>query len=146
MDRLTERFSNGQVAALGCGNNCKYDFKYCKTYNENCPTMTQIYEKLARYEDMEEYGKMLKLPCKIGDTVYELCKCDDGIYRICPMIVKSLSHYGQARKDKNGCIQAWNIYAESDYTYMYKSFYDFGKTVFLTEQEAKEALWRMKNE
>lgn len=102
------------------------------------------YKKYLEWKKLDEQGKLLKLPCKIGDTVYELCKFDDGIYQICPMIVKSLSHYGQARKDKNGYIQAWNIYAESDYTYMYKSFYDFGKTVFLTEREAKEALERMK--
>lgn len=30
MERLTERFSNGQAAVAGCGNNCKYDFKYCE--------------------------------------------------------------------------------------------------------------------
>lgn len=34
----------------------------------------------------------------------------------------------------------WNIYATSDYTYMYKSFYDIGKTVFLTQSEAEEKL------
>jgi chromosome segregation ATPase len=50
MDRLTERFSNGQAAVLGCGSNCKYDFKYCSA-NENCPTLNAIYEKLAQYEE-----------------------------------------------------------------------------------------------
>lgn len=27
-------------------------------------------EKLAEYEDLEEQGKLLKLPCAVGDTVY----------------------------------------------------------------------------
>lgn len=29
-----------------------------------------ILEKLAEYEDLEEQGGIIKLPCKIGDTVY----------------------------------------------------------------------------
>lgn len=28
MERLTERFSNGQAGVYGCGNNCKYDFEF----------------------------------------------------------------------------------------------------------------------
>lgn len=70
MERLTERFENGQAAVLGCGNNCKYDYKYCNNYLEDCPTITEIYEKLAAYEDAEEQGLLLRLPCKVGDTVY----------------------------------------------------------------------------
>lgn len=50
MERLIERFSNGQAAVRGCGNNCKFDFKYCSA-NENCPTLGDIYEKLAQYEE-----------------------------------------------------------------------------------------------
>ena len=50
MEKLIERFSNGQAAVRGCGNNCKFDFKYCKA-NENCPTLGDIYEKLAQYEE-----------------------------------------------------------------------------------------------
>ena len=29
MKRLTERFSNGQAGGAGCGNNCKFNYKYC---------------------------------------------------------------------------------------------------------------------
>ena len=31
------------------------------------------YHKLAEYEDLEKQGKLLKLPCKVGDTVYTAC-------------------------------------------------------------------------
>lgn len=71
MERLTERFKNGQAAVLGCGNNCKYDYKYCNNYLKTCPTITEIYEKLAAYEDVEEQGRLIKLPCKVGDTVWD---------------------------------------------------------------------------
>lgn len=30
----------------------------------------QMAEKLEEYEDLEEQGKLLKLPCVLGDTVY----------------------------------------------------------------------------
>lgn len=30
----------------------------------------KMYRKLAEYENLEEQGKLLKLPCAVGDTVY----------------------------------------------------------------------------
>ena len=72
MERLTERFENGQVGTLGCGNNCKYNYRYCDNALENCPTIEKIFEKLADYEDAEEQGLLLRLPCKVGDTIYEV--------------------------------------------------------------------------
>lgn len=51
MERLTQRFENGQVGVSGCGNNCKYEYKYCHNRAENCPTFDELYEKLAAYED-----------------------------------------------------------------------------------------------
>lgn len=30
-----------------------------------------ILEKLAEYEDLEEQGRLIKLPCKVGDTVWD---------------------------------------------------------------------------
>lgn len=29
-------------------------------------------EKLGHYEDLEEHGRLIKLPCAVGDTVYEV--------------------------------------------------------------------------
>lgn len=80
-ERLTERFSNGQAAAAGCGNNCKYDYKYCDdNFAGDCPALTEIYEKLAHYEDLEEQGRLITLPCAVGDTVYGIVweNCHDG--------------------------------------------------------------------
>lgn len=51
MERLTERFDNGQAAVMGCGENCKYDYKYCRNHYEDCPEINKIYERLAEYED-----------------------------------------------------------------------------------------------
>lgn len=51
MERLTERFDNGQAAVMGCGENCKYDYKYCRNHYEDCPEINRLYERLAEYED-----------------------------------------------------------------------------------------------
>lgn len=36
------------------------------------PSYVAIYEKLRKYEDLEEQGKLLKAPCAVGDMVYEI--------------------------------------------------------------------------
>ena len=98
--------------------------------------------KLAKLEDLEEQGKLLQLPVKKGDIVWELCECDDGVFRIFPMEVKVVAGFGELLRTSCRCC-VWNIYAESDYTKMYKSFYDIGTSVFLTEEKARKKLKEM---
>ena len=33
-------------------------------------------KKLKEYEDLEEKGLLLRLPCKVGSTVYAICTCE----------------------------------------------------------------------
>lgn len=74
MERLTEKVL-GNIQLKACGNDfCK---ETCAEHDEekscnNCP-IQKAFEKLAEYEDLEEQGKLLKLPCKIGDMVYTAC-------------------------------------------------------------------------
>ena len=71
----------------------------------------------------------------------------DNVCRIFPMTVKALSEYGSVLWTKNKEPIIWNIYAEGDGAKMYKSFYDFSKSVFISKTEAEQALAeRMKNE
>lgn len=135
-ERLTKRIDLG---------NGKYtiDFaneKVGEFLNDHKKGMRALFEKLAEYEDLEEQGLLLRLPCKVGDTIWELCKCDDNVYRIFPMVVKKVIPDGSVRWIKGKEPTVWNIYATSDYTDMYKTFYDIGKTVFLTQFEAEEKL------
>lgn len=37
--------------------------------------LLQMADKLDEYEVLEEQGKLLKLPCAVGDTVYVLAEC-----------------------------------------------------------------------
>lgn len=89
-----------------------------------------LFEALAQYEDLEEQALLLKLPCKVGDTVYGIVLCDDGVKRIVLMRVRCIVPFDAVHK----------VYLEDDHTKAYRSFYDFGRTVFLTMKEAEQAL------
>ena len=38
----------------------------------DCEEMDAVYRKLKEYEDLEEKGRLISLPCKVGDTVYHV--------------------------------------------------------------------------
>lgn len=85
-------------------------------------------------------------PIKKGDIVYELCKCDDEQWRIFPMEVKNVVPFGSVRWVKGKEPSIWHIYAEDGKcTYMYKSVYDLGRTLFLTKEEAEAELSKHAN-
>ena len=39
---------------------------------DNAEYWLKVYFKLKEYEDLEEQGRLVKLPCKVGDTVYHV--------------------------------------------------------------------------
>lgn len=144
MERLTERFENGQVGVAGCGKNCKHDYKFCENAREDCPTFKDIYEKLATYEDAEEQGRLIKLPCKVGDTVW-----DNDCGRPCAYTITAFS-FGECEEyicepvttkevvfyytNSSGSIAG--SFAESE----------IGKSVFLNKSEAEAKLKEMRDE
>ena len=139
MERLTERFSNGQVAVLGCGSNCKYDFKYCENHLEDCPTINAIYEKLAEYEDLAEQGKLLKLFCTVGDTVYRVNK---GM-RSSPNMVYECKVVGIKQEYNTMSVKLHANINEETYSIWIDNWFDkcqIGHEFFLTQEEAKAAL------
>ena len=63
MSRFTKRF-DGKVKMVGCA----YDCKRCDGMDCTYPAIA--IEKLCHYEDLEEQGRLIVLPCKVGDTVW----------------------------------------------------------------------------
>ncbi len=90
--------------------------------------------KCAEYEDLEEQGLLLKLPCKVGDTVYILAGRFGTFYEedICDGF-----YIGS-----NGILQ---IKVQS-YKGNHGTYGILGETVFLSKTEAEEALRRMEGE
>lgn len=145
MERLTERFENGQVGTLGCGNNCKYNYRYCDNALENCPTIAKIFMKLADYEDAEEQGLLVKLPCKVGDTVY----CMFSRYTKCTPNNEEFDEYNCQGCQQDECDSKIEKYIQDmrafSIDWIVTNLKNFGKTVFLTREEAEAKLKEMES-
>lgn len=131
MERLTDKIGNTNCVK-GCGSNCKYGFQYCSKEDwENCETIADVIDKLADYEDLEEQCRLIKLPCKVGDTVYGI-NTDRNIVSALKII--SVKIYSYAIYFDYQLIDGIykNIVSFADA--------DIGKTVFLTKSEAEVKL------
>lgn len=136
-------------------------------FYRNLWAMAELREKLKEYEDLEEQGKLVILPCKIGDTYYSIEVNTDSCEE-CAFFQKG--YYcddwctNNAVRDEDGDTLINPQY--SDKAFCKKHFYEinkccfddideifnlrqcFGKTVFLTKSEAEAKLkeLRGKNE
>ena len=101
MERLTEKIGNTNCVK-GCGSNCKYGFQHCRTEDwENCKTIDDVIDKLAEYEDLEEQGRLIKLPCK---DVYFIVDANNPKYAlVMRMSVRELTIYEIESIDKENC-------------------------------------------
>lgn len=80
-------------------------------FYRNLWTMANLRGRLKEYEDLEEQGKLLKLPCAVGDTVYCIMTSIKGTN---PTIFSQKFDYSMIE--------------------------NFGKAVFLAREEAEAAL------
>ena len=103
----------------------------------NLVAIGELRERLKDYEDLEEQGKLIKLPFKLGDTVYELV---EGFVEPCTVQTIFIADY----TDKKGKVSymAEINYDREDCPYTSSEIFltDIGKTVFLSEPEAEQAL------
>ena len=139
MERLTEKIHNTNCVA-GCGSNCKYGFEYCRKEDwENCETISDAVDKLAKYEDLEEQGRLIKLPCKVGDIVY----CIFNRYTKCTFSNEEFDEcscqgceYDCDSKKENYVQEMWAYSLD----WIVTNLKNFSKTVFLTKAEAEAKL------
>lgn len=72
MERLTKRdFSRityNERRSIMCSSYCDN----CSQGAGNCKTIENMIKKLATYEVLEEQGLLVRLPCKVGDTMYDI--------------------------------------------------------------------------
>lgn len=98
-----------------------------------------IYYKLKEYEDLEEQGRLIKLPCKIGDTVY----CIFSRYTKCTFYNEEFDEYScqgceyECDSKKENYVQDMRVYSLD---WIITNLNNFGKTVFLTKSEAEAKL------
>ena len=82
----------------------------------DCEEIDAVYRKLKEYEDLEEQGRLIKLPCKVGDGVYYIL----GIPNKTPCVIDKCK------------IELSDINK-------------IGKTLFLTREEAEAKLKELRD-
>lgn len=135
MERLTQTSNSGGVAFT-------FDLDITCQPSE-ARKILNLATKLKEYEDLEEQGRLIKPPCKIGDELYY----PDSYYgvvvsvRLNELIIRFIGintysyQYNCCSFDECG-----DVYEEYEFDNN-----DFGKTVFLTKAEAEKKLKEMEN-
>ena len=101
-------------------------------FYRNLWAMANLRETLKKYEDLEEQGRLVKLPCKIGTEVYDITWWDNAQEKV---VVKGKTYYRTVHKHK-----------VTKLPFTYSDIDNFGKTVFLTKSEAEEKLKELRGE
>lgn len=121
------------------------EYKYRASFFESDNPMNKAYIKVAKdheqlaewlekskeYQQLEEQGRLIKLPCKVGDVVYEI-NTDRNIVSALKIISTKIYSYAIYFDYQliDGIYK--NIVSFADI--------DIGKTVFLTQSAAEEKL------
>lgn len=163
MERLTEKHYLGTDHYMKCSGNCNVDMDCI-----DCPSFDRLVERLAAYEDTglepeqcenakaiiesafsddtskaerirellkaDRDGRLVVLPCKVGGTVWAIL--DGAKYaRECKVDFVNIGNVGTTfvLSAKNGLREQYGVTVTA-----------FGKTVFLTREEAEKALEAMK--
>ena len=124
MERLTERIDNVPDGESGV---------WVKNHDYISAAI-----KLAEYENLEEQGRLIKLPCKVGDTVW-----DNDFGRPCAYTIAAFS-FGECEEyicEPVTTKKAVFYYANSSGS-ITGSFAEseIGKSVFLNKSEAEAKL------
>ena len=142
MERLTMRSpidngilirqKNGDFTSFCCG--CRY-INVCK----NQCSEVKTFEKLADYEDAEEQGLLMRLPCKVGDTVWvyfnyansEIQKAEVKIIEFGNFTFGNVRYLIEHINRRGGLFKYYDR--------------DFGESIFLTREAAEQALKEMED-
>ena len=89
--------------------------------------VAKLLEELKSYKDLEEQGLLVRVPCKVGDPVFFI-------------VGKDISKQGIRKIEISGN----GIIFKTNRQKRIFSVSEFGKTVFLTREEAEKKLKEMK--
>ena len=125
MERLTEDY-NDSYCLKKCppNNDCFCDGGGCPI--DNCREVIEALNKLGEYEKAEEQGLLVRLPCKVGDTVYvKLSACCKSKYA--EAHVRDYTYFTSC----GFCV----VVTSTKFNKQSIPFSEFGKSIFLTREE-----------
>ena len=121
MNRLTRRFENGRA------------------YRHSDVIPAEAIQKLAEYEDAEEQGLLVRLPCKVGDSFFAVRKfCDEYGELEEPVEHWDSDCYG-CNLSCNGKLKVVERKFNSIH-HIIAEMESIGEVIFLTREEAEKAL------
>lgn len=147
MERLTQITEIGNAYFPKC-----FEEPCCgmgKCIDNNCNLVNEVCKKLAEYETLEEQGLLVRLPVAIGDDIYKIpskanydlnvldgYKANNRVYhqKVYSVVFSQRGWFVQCDKDS---ILAPNVICVD---------VEYGRTWFLTREEAERKLEKLKNE
>ena len=115
---------------------------YCGSCQEYDKWVVCVKKKLAEYETAEEEGRLVVLPCKVGDVVYAI---EDKYYEYLYHKGIQKGHVCRFEYDKEWFVWIHIDGCNKDLQIAYKTS-NFNQTVFLTREGAEKALKEIKKE
>lgn len=152
MERLTE--TNNCIGFMETYLNvdckeCQYEHTAeCEEFKGECAAVAKfkdfikrMYSKLKELEDLEEQGKLLRLPVCVGDTVHTNYSIQGWYFRTDSRPYKAKVVFIGINGEDNYI----NVDFGNGHMLQFK-FSDIGKTVFLTQEQTELALKEMDGE
>ena len=130
--RVGENITYNQERKIECSVYCDE----CSQGTANCKTIREMVKKLAEYEDAEEQGLLLRLPVKIGEKLFTV----EEFFNIARSTIYEYTFDGI---EKDGLRLMYKGRKEDVCVF---DIEEIGKTVFLTKEEAEQALKKKESE
>ena len=106
----------------------------CKECSENYKQIAEYLEELKSYKDLEERGLLVRLPCKVGDSMFRINKGAKN-----PIIELTVAQINITRKSYK--LEAVDKYG--DELMYFKE--EIGNAIFITREEAEKKLEELRN-
>ena len=135
MERLTleEAIKHAKEVAKTNRAEATYNFPNLKEYYDNClecanqhNQLAEWLEELKSYKDAEKQGLLVRLPCPIGTTVWDICGMD-----IRENVLSGIEYCKDGK---------WFLWANED-----EWLGELGELVFITREEAEKKLEESQN-
>lgn len=109
----------------------------CLKSSQDCKQLAEWLKQLKEYQQLEADGRLIKLPCKVGDTIYfngnSILEYDVECFSV----------------DETGVFLIHGMHYVSEYNKTFRTNFvvdDIGKTLFLTREEAEAKLKELRGD